>query len=223
MTRRLAKFARIKLFGLAGLAALLLAADGLAHEETESVPAAPTPAAQATGPTESHEPGAPDGGPGGGHVSMPPGPHLMMPIMNSARGRKAFASKACVTCHAINGVGGHDAPNLDAHSMQPYMNPFDFAAKMWRGAAVMIAVQEEALGYQIEFTGQELANIIAFVHDDAEQHKFTEADIPSEIMAFMGHEHAKTGGAMAHRQELGHNGGGGHHDDGHGAVGHHKN
>ena len=57
MTKQIAKIASIKLFGLAGLTALLLAADGLAHEENPSTPASPTPAAQTTGPTESHEPG----------------------------------------------------------------------------------------------------------------------------------------------------------------------
>ena len=72
--------------------------------------------------------------------------------------------------------------------------------------------------YQIEFSGQELADIIAFVHDDEEQHKFTEADIPPEIMALMGHEHAAPGGAAEHREELGHK----HGSDGHHGEGHHK-
>ncbi len=133
------------------------------------------------------------------------GPRLVMPMMNSARGRKLFASKGCVTCHSINGVGGEDAPNLDAHTMLLFMNPFDFAAKMWRGAATMIALQEDVMGGQIEFNGQELADIIAFVHDEEEQHKFSEADIPPEIMPMMGHMHGEAGGgAAAHAEELGH-------------------
>ena len=45
----------------------------------------------------------------------------------------------------------------------------------------MIAVQEDELGEQIEFTGEELANIIAFVHSAEEQKKFSEADIPPRI------------------------------------------
>ncbi len=74
-----------------------------------------------------------------------------------------------------------------------------------QGAAAMIAVQEEAMGEQIEFTGPELADIIAFVHHDAEQHKFSEADIPPEIMPMMHHEHSEAGGgAAAHAEELGH-------------------
>ncbi len=151
-----------------------------------------------------------------GQMASRSGPLLIMPMMNSARGRTLFASKGCVACHSINGVGGEDAPSLDAHSMQPYMNPFDFAARMWRGAATMIAMQEEAFGEQIEFTGAELADIIAFLHDEIEQHRFTENDIPPEIMPMMSHMHGEAGGGMAaHAEELGHNmkSSDEHHDD----------
>ena len=144
------------------------------------------------------------------------GPLLIMPMMNSVRGRALYASKGCVACHSINGVGGEDAPNLDAHSMAPYMNLFEFAARMWRGAASMIAMQEEIFGEQIEFSGEELADIIAFLHDETEQHKFSEADIPPQIMPMMSHMHGETGGgAAAHGEELGHGmkSGDEHHDD----------
>lgn len=142
-------------------------------------------------------------------MMMPGMRRLMMPDMDPARGRKLFASKGCVACHAINGVGGHDATPLDAHSMDQVMNPFDFAAKMWRMAPVMIDAQEEALGEQILFTGDEIADIIAFVHDDAEQHNFSEADIPPKIREWMHHSHGQPGsGAEAHGEELGH-----HHDE----------
>lgn len=132
------------------------------------------------------------------------GPLLVMPMMNSSRGRKLYAAKGCVACHSINGVGGEDAPDLNAHSMDQYMNPFDLAARMWRGAATMILMQEEIFGEQIEFTGEELADIIAFLHDDAEQHKFSEADIPQNIMPMMSHMHGDSSGVEDHAEELGH-------------------
>ena len=113
---------------------------------------------------------------------------LLMPMMNPARGRKLFASKGCVVCHSINHVGGTDAPNLDASTMPGPMNPFDFVAKMWRGAPEMIEMQKSEIGHQIEFTGQELADIIAFAHDAAEQKMFSEADIPEDIKMHMEEE-----------------------------------
>ena len=149
----------------------------------------------------------------GQDMPMMPGMHrLMMPQMDPARGRKLFASKGCVACHAVNGVGGHDATPLDAHTMSRVMNPFDFAAKMWRMAPAMIYAQEEALGEQIMFTGDEIADIIAFVHHDEEQHKFSEADIPPRIRKWMHHSHGEPGGGVeAHGEELGHEHGDGMH------------
>ncbi len=128
-------------------------------------------------------------------MSSPDMPNMRMPSMNPTRGRRLFVSKGCVACHAINGVGGHDAANLDAHTMQPMMNPFEFAAKMWRMAPAMIYAQEEALGEQILFTGDELADIIAFVHNDEAQHGFSRADLTPEARKMMHHEHGAPGSA----------------------------
>lgn len=119
--------------------------------------------------------------------SAMPGMRLMMPEFDPANGRRLFAEKGCVTCHSVNGVGGEDAPALDWDTMDTVMNPFDFAARMWRGAPAMIAAQEDELGAQIEFTGQELADIIAFIHSPEEQARFSEADIPGEIREKMEH------------------------------------
>lgn len=154
-------------------------------------------------------------------------PRMRMPSMDPVRGRKLFVSKGCVACHAINGIGGHDATPLDAHSMQPMMNPFQFAAKMWAMAPAMIAAQEEALGDQILFTGDELADIIAFVHQDKAQHFFSEADLTPAARAMMKHGHgASGGGAKKHGEEIGHHGeegesmGHGHNEDQPKAHGH---
>jgi cytochrome c len=110
---------------------------------------------------------------------------LVLPRMDPVQGRALFASKGCVVCHSINGVGGTDAPMLDAEFMDLPMNPFEFAARMWRGAAAMVDMQRDELGGQIELNGEELAAIIAFVHDANEQKKFSEKDIPENIMTMM--------------------------------------
>ena len=119
------------------------------------------------------------------NVALATGPDLSMPTMDPVRGKQLFASKGCVVCHSINGVGGTDAPALDASTMTPRMNPFDFFAKMWLGAEPMIAMQRSEIGQQIEFTGQDLADIVAFAHDTAVQKTFSEQDIPAAIKAFM--------------------------------------
>ena len=121
--------------------------------------------------------------------------------MNSEKGMRLFASKACVACHAVNGVGGHGAKNLDAHTMEKLMNPFEFVAKMWRMAPAMIAAQEEVMGEQITFSGEEIAHIIGFVHDDEQQHKFNEAMIPPNVRKLMNHIHGRK---PAHQGKIGH-------------------
>ena len=207
--------------GVAALAVLLFAPDTAQAQSTvffrapamwssrrvtKSEPAAETP------PQAQHDETS-------GHMmAMPGARNMAMPRMDATRGRKLFVAKGCVACHSINGVGGHDATALDAHTMTPMMNPFDFAAKMWRMAPAMIYAQEEALGEQILFTGDELADIIAFVHDDVEQHNFTDADISAEAAKMMDHGHSDAGGGpAAHGKEIGHHDDagmpGGHHDD----------
>jgi len=112
---------------------------------------------------------------------------MLLPFMSPAKGRKLFASKGCVLCHSINGIGDGHATALDASTMSSVMNPFEFAAKMWGGAETMIALQQEELGEKVEFTGEELANIIAFVHSAEEQKKFSKADISPRILKLMEH------------------------------------
>jgi cytochrome c len=132
------------------------------------------------------------------------GQRLVMPIMNPVIGKRLFVEKGCVACHAINGVGGHDAPAMDAHKMEGLMNPFDFAAKMWNHAPGMIAAQEGAFGDQVYFTGDELADIIAFAHDDRAQHAFTEGDLTSEARKMMDHDHGPKPAHASHAKEIGH-------------------
>jgi mono/diheme cytochrome c family protein len=93
---------------------------------------------------------------------------------DAARGRTLFVSKGCVVCHAINEVGGTRAAPLDPEAASGDVDALDFVARMWRGAEAMIFMQQQELGVQIDFTGQELADIIAFVHNPKERRKFSE-------------------------------------------------
>jgi len=110
---------------------------------------------------------------------------ISIPLMNPANGRKLFTNTGCVVCHSINGVGGAIGPSLNAADMPDKMNAFEFAARMWRGAAAMTALQEDMIGGVINLTGQELADLIAFAHDEEEQKKLTEDQIPEKFHKLM--------------------------------------
>lgn len=106
---------------------------------------------------------------------------LAVPPMDSHRGRELFVGKGCIVCHRVNGVGGEIGPSLNAADMPAPMNAFEFAARMWRGAGAMIEMQRELFGDQIELSGQDLSDLVAFAHDKAEQSKLSKDDIPPKF------------------------------------------
>ena len=110
---------------------------------------------------------------------------LVLPKTDSKRGRDLYINKGCVACHSINGVGGADAAPLDAATMDPAMNPFEFFARMWLGTKPMIAMQEDRMGQQVDLTAQELGDIVAFIHDAEMQKSLSAADIPDAIEDLM--------------------------------------
>jgi mono/diheme cytochrome c family protein len=119
--------------------------------------------------------------PTGFRPGMAQGTQIVMPGADAARGRVLFARKGCVACHAVNEIGGTTGPPLDVASAPGEVDPLDFVARMWRGAEPMVMMQQSLFGEQLGFTGQELADIIAFAHDPEEQRKFSEADIPRAL------------------------------------------
>ena len=106
---------------------------------------------------------------------------LMMAGADAARGRALFVSKGCVACHAINEIGGTTGPPLDVEFAPGEVDPLDFVARMWRGAEALVFMQQSLFGAQLDFTGEELADIIAFAHNPKEQRKFSEADVPPAL------------------------------------------
>ena len=111
---------------------------------------------------------------------------IATPPMDAERGREVFVQKGCVACHSVNGVGGDLGPALNAADMPSPMNSFEFAARMWRGAGAMIALQEDLLGEAISLDGQDLADLVAFAHDAEEQAKLTEDQIPERFHSLIG-------------------------------------
>jgi mono/diheme cytochrome c family protein len=106
---------------------------------------------------------------------------LVVPPMDAARGRELFVETGCVACHSVNGIGGEIGPSLNAADMPSPMNTFEFAARMWRGAEAMTMMQQDMLGETISLTGQDLADLVAFAHDEEEQQKLTENQIPEHF------------------------------------------
>ena len=106
---------------------------------------------------------------------------VAMPPMDPERGRHVFVEKGCVASHSVNGVGGDLGPALNAADMPSPMNSFEFAARMWRGAQAMTALQEDLLGAVISLDGQDLADLVAFAHDAEEQGRLTEDQIPERF------------------------------------------
>lgn len=110
---------------------------------------------------------------------------LALPAMNPQHGKEIFVRKGCVICHAVNGIGGADGLPLDAETMDPAGNPFEFFARMLTGMAPMLAMQDDRLGGQIHLTTKELADLVAFIHDAAAQKTLSKKDIPENIKKLM--------------------------------------
>lgn len=110
-----------------------------------------------------------------------------MPAMDPEHGRHVFLEKGCIACHSVNGVGGDIGPALDAATMPRPMNAFEFAARMWRGAEAMTALQHDLLGEVISLDGQDLADLVAFAHDAEEQKEVTADQIPERFQEIIEH------------------------------------
>lgn len=108
-------------------------------------------------------------------------PSVTLPLIDPERGRRLFTNEGCVICHSVNGVGGTAAPALDATVSPPEIDILDFVARMWRGAAAMIELQALELGYQIDLTPDEIADLAGFAGDPRAQAKLSIEDIPGPL------------------------------------------
>lgn len=80
-------------------------------------------------------------------------------------GRRLFADKRCITCHAIGGTGGRDGPKLD--SLKPFASPIALAAAMWNhGPAMSKAMAAKGIERPV-FSGAELVDLIAFINQSS--------------------------------------------------------
>jgi cytochrome c len=115
---------------------------------------------------------------------------IILPLADANRGRQLFVSKGCVICHSVNGVGGKAAPALDVIAPEEGepplpVDPLGFAARMWLGASAMLELQAIELGYQIELSAEELADLASFASDAGVQSGFTVEQIPEPMRDWM--------------------------------------
>ena len=99
---------------------------------------------------------------------------------DAAAGAVAFVEKGCVICHAVNGVGGEVAPALD-YAEEADVDPIAFSARIYSGAEAMVALQKVELGYKLELTPVEIADLAAFAADKRAQSKFSIEDVPQPM------------------------------------------
>ncbi len=118
------------------------------------------------------------------HLPRPGQSDILIPEMDASRGRIYFATRGCVICHRVNGIGGSLAPSLDINGTRE-IDVFDFVTRMWRGARSMVALQDSLFSETIDLSPDELADIIAFVYDPAERARFSEKDIPLFVRDYM--------------------------------------
>lgn len=112
-------------------------------------------------------------------------PKLIFPAFDAAFGRQLFASKGCVVCHEVNGIGGTDGPSMSYGKYDTPVNAMEVASDLWEKASIMIPMQESELGAQIKLSPEELSAIIAFLASPTEQAKFAKDQIPADIIKDM--------------------------------------
>lgn len=121
---------------------------------------------------------------------LPAAPTTTSLIGDPARGKARFVDQSCVICHSVRGVGGRLAPPLDAEEWRGAGagQPLEFAARMWRGAALMAELQRMEIGYQVDLTGQDVADLAAFAAAPEVQDTFSLADVPVPMQDLFLHE-----------------------------------
>jgi len=79
-----------------------------------------------------------------------------------AKGARLFLSKGCVKCHALKGEGGKTGPDFGRVDLGD--TQLELAAKLWNHLPSMIAGIERARMVKPSLTGQEFAEISAYLY-----------------------------------------------------------
>jgi cytochrome c551/c552 len=97
--------------------------------------------------------------------SSAPGTLQASEIGNAKDGRELFVSQGCAMCHTYEGRGGTDAPDLDFMRGKLTANDVaNMSGLIWNHVPTMkAAFAEEGIPFP-EFTGNQMASLIAYLH-----------------------------------------------------------
>ena len=84
---------------------------------------------------------------------------------NSERGRQLLSERGCISCHAVSGRGGKMGPDL--RRWATYRNPVSWIQAMWNHAPQMQVLMEQRGLRWPEFTGSDVADLIAYIRTQA--------------------------------------------------------
>ena len=82
---------------------------------------------------------------------------------SARRGERLFGDKGCITCHAIDGVGGNLAPDLGRRPSRTY-SPDLIASAMWNHGPAMWKAIAEAGATSPVFTSFEAADLYSYFY-----------------------------------------------------------
>jgi cytochrome c len=83
---------------------------------------------------------------------------------NPREGRKIYAAKGCIKCHAVRGEGGKEAEDLGKRAKTFYKSLTQIASSMWnKGPAVLGKMSQTQVGIP-KFTPKEMADLIAYLY-----------------------------------------------------------
>ena len=77
-------------------------------------------------------------------------------------GRRLFAEKHCVECHAVGGAGGRVGPDLVERGVR--QSPVEFAATIWNKAPAMAAAMKSHAIAVPQLSPAEMADIVAYLY-----------------------------------------------------------